>query len=1745
MAWSIVSGSSVSVDAATGVVTALANGASTVRATSGTATGDVVVNVAQLISASRSVVTASPTTLAANGTSTSTLTVQLRDANDVDIPVGGATVTLAQSPAISTIGAVTDNANGSYSATLTAGTVAGATNVSAVVNGQTLSTAAVVSFTGAAASQYLVSVSPSSPPVAGATVTVTARIADANGNAVATAGNVVTWSSTGGGSFSAPTSITDASGSATVTFTTSTTATPHSVTATTGALTGTSQLIVPQAGAAAAYVVAPSTTSPAAGSAVSVSAQLVDANNNALALAGQTVTWTKSAANGSFSAATSLTNAQGIAVITLNSHTVSGTTTTVTATTGALSGTSAAITTVAGPAAQLLVIQAPTASPQSGVAFPAQPSIQLRDAQGNDVSTANVSVTASMTSGSGALTGSTIAQTNTSGLATFSDLAISGLVGAKTLTFAVSGVGSATAGITLTAGPATQIILNAGNNQTATVGGTVATPPSVVVRDAAGNPVVSVDVTFTVTAGAGVTVPASGTAVPTDASGVASLGSWTLGTSAGANSLEATVASASLIGEPVTFTATATVGSATQIVAQSALTQTATVGTAVSAAPSVLVHDASNNPIPNFSVTFALTASGGAGGAISSPATVLTNASGIATLASWTVGQAAGTNNNTVTATGAGLGTITFNASGVAGAAQNIIANSATSQSATVATSVTAPSVIVRDAYNNPVAGVPVAFALTASGGAGGAIGAATPLTDANGVASLASWTLGQSSGTGNNIVTASVAGLTGSPVTFIASGTAGNAASLVANSAVSQSAAVGTAVAAPPSVIVRDQFNNPVGAGVNVTFAVTAAANGGTIDPAATVPTNAAGIATLTSWTLGTAAGTANNTVTATIPALNVVTFNASGTAGSATQIVIATQPSATATAGVPFTQQPVLELRDAQNNLVTNNNSTVVTATRLGGAGSLQGTTTATAVGGVVAFTNLAHSTGSTITIQFTAGGLTSATSNNLIVSGPDHYIVTVPATAAAGTTVIASAQLVDAGNTPVAISNRTVSWTSNTNGGALFAGGAQFSTPTSSTDATGRAEIAYTVPTTAGNTHAIRATDNTALVGTSTNLTVVAAAPAQLAFAVQPADVEANAVMSPAVDVEVHDAFGNLVLADPNAGATETVSLAFTTGTNTEGAALSATLPQAINWTTGRATFADISVNLAGNYGFTASETGFAAVLTDATSNDFDVLATTATISASTNLTEAALNSGTLTVQITNGTFAAPTVADFALVGAPAGVTIAGVTPNGSTEVLLDLDFDGTDFDAVANTAVNVLASALATGTPASTNTAAVAPTAASSAVLSGPATIEANAVSGAITLEAREANGTSMTVGTAEEFALSSNSPGSLQFSLNPDGSSPTTTATIPSGATGTTFYYRDDAQGSHLLTAADGADEGAALGSPAHGIQVLTPSAAITATNPGSLTETNLDGATVTVTLTNATYDAVIGAADFSLATAPAGTSILSVNRVSNTVAVLTLDYDLTDFDAATTISVNVLAGALASGVPVATGTVAVAPDAANAAALSGPATVEANAVTGAITLEARETNGTPMIVGANEAFTLTSTSGGQFSTNADGSGVTTTFTIPSGSASTTLFYRDPTPGSFTLTATDGADDGAALGAPTHNILVLASTAAITGTTPTPLAESTLNGATVTVTLTDGTFAASLAADGSDFSLANFPPGTAISAASRSSATVAIITLSFVGSGGAPQNLSINVLASALATGTPATTGTVPVTNDVP
>jgi YVTN family beta-propeller protein len=116
------------------------------------------------------------------------------------------------------------------------------------------------------------------------------------------------------------------------------------------------------------------------------------------------------------------------------------------------------------------------------------------------------------------------------------------------------------------------------------------------------------------------------------------------------------------------------------------------------------------------------------------------------------------------------------------------------------------PSVVVRDQFNNPVTGVSVTFGVTAGGGG---ITGATSTTDAQGVATVGSWTLGQVAGLNGNALRATASGVPGF-VTFFASGVAGAPVRLAFLVPPSRGLA-GNRITPAVQVAIQDQFGNTV----------------------------------------------------------------------------------------------------------------------------------------------------------------------------------------------------------------------------------------------------------------------------------------------------------------------------------------------------------------------------------------------------------------------------------------------------------------------------------------------------------------------------------------------------------------------------------------------------------------------------------------------------------------------------------------------------------------------------------------------------------------------------------------------------------------------------------------------------------------------------------------------------------------------------------------------------------------------
>jgi adhesin/invasin len=541
-------------------------------------------------------------------------------------------------------------------------------------------------------------------------------------------------------------------------------------------------------------------------------------------------------------------------------------------------------TALAGPPVQLLAVAGDAQLAVVSTLLPTAPRVQVRDAGGNGV--AGVAITFTVASGGGSRTGGSQVS-DSGGFATVGGWTLGTLAGTNSLTATGAGL-TRTFTATGVAGPATLLVATAGNLQSAVVGSAVATDPTVRAQDQFGNPVAGASISFSVSGGGG---SVTGAAQLTNAAGVATVGSWTLGTTVGGNTLTATLSGVT----PVVFSATATAGGPTQIVKVSGDSQTSVVNTAVGTAPRVRLTDQFGNPVAGSSVTFAV-ASGGGG---VTAATQTTDTAGVATVGGWTLGTAAGPNS--VTATAGALST-TFTATAIAGAPTQIAHFAGDLQSAVVNAVVPiAPAVVVRDQFNNAVPGVGITFTVDSGGGS---VTGAAQITDTTGRASVGSWRLGTLAGANGLSVTGG--SLT---TTFSATGLAGPATQLVKVAGDGLASIVGTALGTPPAVRALDQYGNAV-ANLGVTFAVTG--GGGSVTGPA-VTTNGTGLAAVGAWTLDTIAGA--NAVTASAGALSAG-FTATGLAAAPNRITKLLGDGQTGVVNTTLPVAPSVRLSDRYGN-------------------------------------------------------------------------------------------------------------------------------------------------------------------------------------------------------------------------------------------------------------------------------------------------------------------------------------------------------------------------------------------------------------------------------------------------------------------------------------------------------------------------------------------------------------------------------------------------------------------------------------------------------------------------------------------------------------------------------------------------------------------------------------------------------------------------------------------------------------
>ncbi len=746
--------------------------------------------------------------------------------------------------------------------------------------------------------------------VAGATITpaVTVQIQDSLGNAVHTAGIMVTLQANAvvrrlkelSGS---ATQSTDSNGLATfATLSISQTGNYTLQANSTGLDSATSNSFNITAGPAAKIQVTGGTPQSAAvltPFAQQLQVTVFDSSNNPVS--GATVTFAApgSGAFATLSALSVSTDANGIAAVTATANGVPGSYSVVAVTTRLIAGVRFALTNVTGPPGQISFLQQPSNTAAGAVISPPV-IVRVVDSGGNPVS--GTPVTISVQEATATLGGTLTGTTDSSGEAAFADLSIT-TAGTYHLAVASGSISAPSNPFQISAATSAVVVLAfQGDGQSAAIGTVYGGPLQARVEDPYHNPIANASVTFTApTSGASVTFSGSAT-VTSGADGLATSPAMTANSQTGTFQVTASTAAAS---GPAAFNLTNVAGSANKLAfAQQPIDTVA--GATITPAVVVQVQDSAGNAVHTAGIPIALQADVTVRRLkeLSGTTTENTDANGLATFANLSISQVG---NYTLQANSTGLSSATSNPFKITvGTAASIQATGGTPQTAAILTPFAQPlQVTVLDAFNNPVSGATVTFAAPGSG-ASATLSASSAMTDVNGIAVV---TATANSVAGSYSVTAATAGVAAS-----ASFALTNVVGAVGQIAFVQQPAntqAGAVISPPVTVRATDAGSNPIfGATITISVQGGTAALGGTL----TANTDVSGMATFGDLSLTTAGSYQLLAVSGSMSAVSNV-FQISSSASSAV-ISVFEGDGQSAPVGAPFGGPLKAKVQDLYGN-------------------------------------------------------------------------------------------------------------------------------------------------------------------------------------------------------------------------------------------------------------------------------------------------------------------------------------------------------------------------------------------------------------------------------------------------------------------------------------------------------------------------------------------------------------------------------------------------------------------------------------------------------------------------------------------------------------------------------------------------------------------------------------------------------------------------------------------------------------
>ena len=657
---------------------------------------------------------------------------------------------------------------------------------------------------------------------------------------------------------------------------------------------------------------------------------------------------------------------------------------------GLTNGTSSTFNITVGTATQLVFTTQPGGA-NGGAVFTTQPVVTIEDAGGNTIGS-STSITLAITSGAGA-SGATLTCTNntlvaTAGVATFAGCKIDKAGTGYTLTATASGLTNGVSStFTVAVGAAAQLKFTTqpGNGAVST-----AWPqqPVVTIQDAGGNTLTgsSASVQLSITIGTGATgAVLTCTANPLAASsGVATFAGCQINLAGTGYTL-----TASSSGLPNTISGTfsvASFGTATKLVFT---TQPGggTGGNSWAQQPVVAVEDSGGNTVltSSASITLQITSGTGATNAkLTCNNNTLSAASGVAGFSGCAIDLASGGYTLTATATGLTNGASSSFTVSVGPATKLAFTTQPGGGTGGLVWS-QQPVVAVQDAGGNTVTSSTAQIGLTIVSGTGpGTLTCTNNLVNAiAGVASFAGCKINiQSTGyalfagaTGLNNADSLPFNVTVGPAARLVFGTQPNGA------------IAGTAFSTQPVIIVKDAGADTVTSSTaSITLSLTTGPGTLTCTGSNTLAATS-GVATFAGCQIS--ASGVGDVITATASSLTNPTiqsnpFTVEAAQGAAAKLAFTVQPTNTE-AGVTLSPTVQVTVEDANGVPVTSATNQITLTLNSPGTATLGGTTVINASGGVATFSGLAvngESFTNTYTLQASASGLTSATSNQFTV-------------------------------------------------------------------------------------------------------------------------------------------------------------------------------------------------------------------------------------------------------------------------------------------------------------------------------------------------------------------------------------------------------------------------------------------------------------------------------------------------------------------------------------------------------------------------------------------------------------------------------------------------------------------------------------------------------------------------------------------------------------------------------------------